>query len=35
MEPFFVLLKQVGMTSGWTVKDFPEICAWDLADFCG
>lgn len=35
MEPFCVLLEQVGMTSGWAVKDFSAACAWDLADFYG
>lgn len=35
MEPFCVLLKQVGMTSGWAVQDFSGVCTWDLADFYG
>lgn len=33
MEPFCVLLEQLGMTSGWAVKDFFAVCAWEFADF--
>lgn len=35
MEPFCVLLEQVGVTSGWAMKDFSAVCAWDIANFCG